>query len=70
MAEVAAATGLAGALRTLLAALPARRRTQLWLLNLLTLANAAADMAMVAAAMLFLAAVAGQPLPAPLAPSS
>lgn len=67
MAEEAAAAGLTGALRTLLAALPARRRRQLWLLNLLTLANAAADMAMVAAAMLFLAAVAGQALPAALA---
>lgn len=67
MPEPAAATGFVEALRTLLGALPARRRTQLWRLNLLTLANAAADMALVASAMLFLAAVSGQALPAPLA---
>ena len=67
MTEPVAATGFIEALRILLGALPARRRTQLWLLNLLALATAAADMALVASAMLFLAAVADQPLPPLLA---
>lgn len=67
MTEPVAATGYIGALRILLGALPERRRSQLWLLNLLALATAAADMALVASAMLFLAAVAGQPLPPLLA---
>jgi len=56
----AAAVGIGQAAIRLLAALDGRRRRQLVLLTLLTVANAVADLAMVAAAMLFLTALAGQ----------
>ena len=70
MAEGPAAPGFGHALRTLLGALDRRRKAQLAFLTLLTLAQGAADLVMVAAAMVFLAALAGQAgaeLPAVLA---
>jgi ATP-binding cassette subfamily B protein len=48
----------------LLAALPPRRTSQLWLLTLLTLVSAIAELLLVAATMLFLAALAGTGLDA------
>ena len=55
-------------LRTLLGAMSARHRRRFWLLTLLTLANAAADLALVASSIWFLAALAGgEALPAFLA---
>jgi ATP-binding cassette subfamily B protein len=55
-------------LRAILAALHPRRRRQLTLVTLLTIANAAAELLFVALAMLFLAALSGAPftVPAPL----
>jgi ABC-type multidrug transport system fused ATPase/permease subunit len=61
--------GLGEAVRTLAGALAPRRKHQLALLTALTLANAVADLAMVAAAMAFLAVLAGDAggqLPQPL----
>ena len=55
-------------LRTLLNAMSANHRRRFWLLTLLTLANAAADLALVASSIWFLAALAGgDNLPASLA---
>ena len=61
--------GLFQALRALLDALPPRRTRQLWLLSGLTIVNAAAELLLLAATMLFLAALAGsgiETVPAPL----
>ncbi len=70
MAEAAPRTrepGFAQSLRTILGALAPKRTRQLWLVTLLTLANAAADLLLVASAMLFLAALAGTAsIPEPL----
>ncbi len=68
MAEAAAPAATFRPLRTLFGAMSARHRRRLWLLSLLTLANAAADLALVASSIWFLAALAGgETLPASLA---
>ena len=59
MTEEAAPDGLLRPLRTLLTAMSARHRRRFWLLTLLTLANAAADLVLVAASIWFLTALAG-----------
>lgn len=65
MAEAAAPAGFFQPLRTLIDAMSAGHRRRLWLLSLLTLANAAADVALVASSIWFLAALAGgEALPA------
>ena len=68
MAEADAPAGTFRPLRTLIGAMSAPHRRRFWLLSLLTLANAAADMALVASSVWFLATLAGgEALPAFLA---
>ena len=67
MAESSAPAAIVRLLRTLLNAMSAEHRRAFWLLTLLTLANAAADLALVASSIWFLAVLAGSDLPATLA---
>lgn len=67
MTEEAESAGLLRPLHTLLKAMSARHRRRFWLLTLLTLANAAADLALVALSIWFLAMLADGDLPAALA---
>jgi ATP-binding cassette, subfamily B, bacterial PglK len=68
LAEARASAGMIRPLQTLLAAMSVPHRRRFWLLTLLTLVNAAADLALVAASIAFLAALSGgNSVPAALA---
>jgi len=65
LAETAVPAGTVRPLRTLIGAMSVRHRRRFWLLSLLTLANAAADLALVASSIWFLGTLAGsEALPA------